>query len=427
MAAMALTIGLRARSGNAPSNINSPTAAQLHAGVTRQPSTQLLAASLPAAMVPVSAWLADATGGQASIKLHANPDLPPVEEFTLTPLNPALKMYKTIVSVRFPELPAERLASQIPMTLGDQNVVLQRSADDGRIFSATVDFDWNAFAREQQQRKDLASSGKVIPVFQGRRLLRMDKIEFVDPADIESALQSHQPIQFSSKIMEGAGFTIEPEHELTITDLGVVTDATRTWDSCSNGPTGQMGPWTFGRLVTAMTGTGGNQTQADAMVNAWLNQWLTTQTINSFPVAARTAMANIISAWPKDNSIGHFVDVSKAPFQLNAIVNRIDLGPGLPQNPAGEVRFVFGLCSTTVLNPFNVILEYGVPSSVASGCTGVFNWATEWHNLDAFTVGSRGQLGAEAVSTHRGRGFDTDSERRHFGADSRLAKRKWEL
>jgi hypothetical protein len=340
-------------------------------------------------MVPTAVLFADAAfGGQNSNDgVKQNPQLPPVEEFTLTPPNPDRKMYKTILAVRFPELPAERLASQVPMTLGDQHVVLQRSVDDSRIFSAAVDFDWKAFAREQQQRKDLANTGREIPVFEGRRFVRMDKIEFVDPADIESALQSHQALQFNAEILEGTGFTIQPASELMITNLGVVTDHTRTWDSCSGAGT-QMGAWTFGQLATAMTGTGGSRLQADAMVQAWLNQWLSAQPVNSFTVAQRLEMTSkIIAPWQAlgVDSNGN-VDVSKAPFQLNAIVNRIDLGAGSTPT-GGEVRFVFGYCSSGA-NAFNVIFEYGVPASVASGCTGVQNWAKEWHNLDVTTIGT---------------------------------------
>ena len=71
------------------------------------------------------------------------------------------------------------------------------------------------------------------------------------------------------------------------------------------------------------------------------------------------------------------VDVSQAPFQLNAIVNRIDLAQA--SNPAGELRFVFGYapCQGGEGHPatFNVIVEFHVPVAECG-------WATQWHNLD---------------------------------------------
>jgi|HubBroStandDraft_6_1064221.scaffolds.fasta_scaffold00308_14 hypothetical protein len=396
-------------------------------------SGHLVNASLRAEMLPIPTLFGgDVVSPQyhvsTTVSSTTDPHLPTVEEFILTPPNPAIGIYKTNLSVRFPELAAERMASQVPMTVGDQTVTLRRSADDSAVFSTTVDFDWNAFAKEQQQRKDLASTGKVIPVFEGRRLVRMDTIEFVDPASIQNAQQSHQPVQFTPEVLEGTGFTIHPEKELMITDLSVVTDPNRTWDSCTNGSTGQMGAWTFGQLMTAMTGTSGSQLKADAMVQAWLNQWLTAQTINTFVVAARTNMSSLIlSSWPKDSN-GN-VAVSQAPFQLNAIVNRIDLGQGSTPT-GGEVRFVFGVCTTGT--PFNVIIEYGVPASVASGCAGVQGWANQWHNLS--TVGTSNYNAALQAITDQVATAGADTTK-PFGSalnqvrtnDERLGGLKWEL
>ena len=36
------------------------------------------------------------------------------------------------------------------------------------MFSAQVDFDWAAFVKQQQHRKELASLGTVVPVYKGR-------------------------------------------------------------------------------------------------------------------------------------------------------------------------------------------------------------------------------------------------------------------
>jgi hypothetical protein len=154
-----------------------------------------------------------------------------------------------------------------------------------------------------------------------------------------------------------------------------------------------MGAWTFGRLMLSLTGqTVVNQTNMDAadqMVTQWLGLWTANQTVNHFQVNLRPGMAgNVIPNWPKDPHNSQFVDISNAPFQLNAIVNRVDIGEGA--NPTGgEVRFVFGYapCSNGEGLPskFNVIFEYNVPTSVASGCTGtnsVPNWARLWQQLE---------------------------------------------
>ena len=228
----------------------------------------------------------EATRGQQAApakKPQQNPDLPVVEEFVLTPPNPASKIYKTQLSVKFSGLAAEGLAAVMPLTLGNQNVVLRRSADDPAVFTAAVDFDWKAFAKEQQQRKNLADTGREIPVFEGHQFVRMDKIHFVEPDEIRTAVQSHQPIQFTPQILEGTGFTIQPAQELMIVAPSVVEDPARTWDPCTGVGTPQ-GAWTFGTLMTALAN---GQTDPRLMVENWLNNWTNNNlVINTFKVNA---------------------------------------------------------------------------------------------------------------------------------------------
>ena len=146
-----------------------------------------------------------------------------------------------------------------------------------------------------------------------------------------------------------------------------------------------MGAWTFGALMTAIAND--NPTThliADQMVQTWIDQWSITQNVNHFPVSSRLGMLSVIRSWrlfAQDRN-GN-VDVSQAPFQLNAIVNRIDLAT--PANPAGETRFVFGYapCSGGEGQPasFNVIVEYRAPVAECS-------WASQWHALDTL-IGPR--------------------------------------
>jgi hypothetical protein len=324
--------------------------------------------------------------------------LPPIEELTLTPPNPLLKTSKTTLAVQFSDVGGLQMPSQVPMVLGDQNVILRRSADRSTVFTTSLDFDWKAFADEQQQRQNLALSGQRIPVFEGRRIVRMDEVRFVDPNDIREALKSHQPINFTSQVLESPGNSIDPDHELMITDLSVVEDSTRTWDLCN--PTGtQSGAWTFATLVTAMAG--GDQQKADEMVTNWLMNWTSGQPVNGFTVQPRNSMqTQVINPWllnHPDPQNPNWVDVNFSPMRLNAIVNRVDLGQGSGSITAGELRFVFGLLNPTCpaenhgQGPdavhFNVILEYGVPISGCSGSNGVQHWAEEWHGLDQFVFG----------------------------------------
>ncbi len=97
------------------------------------------------AMIPAATAPIDALVGQASMTApEQSVDLPPIEEFILTPPNPVGGAYKTTLSLRFAERSAERLSPMIPMALGSQNVTLQRSADEPGLYSAAVDFNWEA-------------------------------------------------------------------------------------------------------------------------------------------------------------------------------------------------------------------------------------------------------------------------------------------
>lgn len=342
-------------------------------------ATPLAATAIPTAEVTPGAL----TAPPDLAKAGASADLPPVEEFILAPPNPGRNIYKTKLSLRFAPASAERLASSVPTMLGDQRVVLQRSPDDPAIYSTFVDFDWSAFAQEQERRQVQAQEGKLIPVFEGHRLKRTEPVQFVDPEQIRQALQSHQPIRFTPLVLQGDPLSIVPDHELMITSIGVVEDPARTWDPCARTGT-QMGAWTFGALMTAIANDNpGTHLIADAMVESWLGEWSIQQNVNHFPVSARLGMLSVLRGWRHFASDRNGnLDVSQAPFQLNAIVNRIDATS--PANPSGELRFVFGYapCAGDEGQPakFNVIVEYHVPVAQCS-------WATQWHGLDLLNGG----------------------------------------
>ncbi len=345
----------------------------------------ILNASLRAAAVSDAVLMdTDTASPRVSIKVqrNANPYVPPVEEFTLTPPYPAQHIYKTTLSVRFESSSFDKMGSQIPFDLAGQGVVLERSAADPTVFSTHVDFNWEAFAKEQQRRKQLAATGRQIPVFQGHRFVRMDNVEFVDPAEIRGALQSHEPIRFSAKVIEGTGTNVDPHTELMIIDPTIVSDTSLTWDPCTQ-QGAKMGNWTFGHLIQALLPPGATQQQAESLVQKLFSLFENNQNVNTFTVNARTetAVNSFLVGWGSD---GSFPNIANATFQLNAIVNRIDLGQGLNNN-AGELRFVFGAtsCPNGIggggeggADLFNVILEYSVPFALC-------DWTQDWENLEA--------------------------------------------
>jgi len=168
----------------------------------------------------------------------------------------------------------------------------------------------------------------------------------------------------------GGPCSVRSRRELEITDLSVVEDPVRT---------AAGGAWTFGKLMENMASS------ADAapdMVEALLSTWASDQTVNGFTVFARPSLGDtILTPFPRQTN--GKLDLSKAPFRLLAIVNRIDLND-LSSNTAGEGRFVFGaLDQFGNALPFTMILEYRIP---VSGATALTNLADAWHSLSSSTL-----------------------------------------
>jgi len=343
--------------------------------------------------------------------------LPPVEQFTLTPPNAAQRINKTTLAVRF-GTGVEKLPAQFPMVLGTQHVIVQRSDEAPDTYVTKVNFDWQAFAKEQAQRKEAASHGKMVPIFHGRRFTRTEPMQFMDPARIEGALQSQQPLQISPDMLRGGPLNLPNDHTLMITSLPVITDPARTFDPCDPNNGTKSGAWTFNILMQAIacsTGSGNcTQGAAENMLLSMLSQWQTPQIVNSFYVPARNTCTGpnhnsscigslggtgLLANWPIDQTNSCTLpggdsspcpSLPDAPVHLLAIVNRIDLGQNFPpfntpNPPGGELRFVFSVTADSTPgdgschaggSPFTIIVEYNVPRMFSAT-----SWASQWQML----------------------------------------------
>lgn len=173
-----------------------------------------------------------------------------------------------------------------------------------------------------------------------------------------------------------------------ITDLRVVEDPVRT-----NPRMGPRATWTFKYLMENMAG---RQNPSDFAMQ-WLQQWETDFEVNGSVAPARAAIRSlVIEPWLKASG-GRRLDLTKAPFKLLAIVNRMDLRvhDGEQVENAGEGRFVFGVLGADgkPLPPlfgdtpggFTVIFEYGL---VATNMDQLRNWAMAWAELGRYPLGS---------------------------------------
>jgi hypothetical protein len=86
-------------------------------------------------------------------------------------------------------------------------------------------------------------------------------MQFVDPSEIQQALDNHQTLHLSPQLFVDGPVSVVPDHELMITAIPVVEDRTRTFDQCL--PNGQQGTpagaWTFATLMKAIACSTGTQ------------------------------------------------------------------------------------------------------------------------------------------------------------------------
>ena len=200
-----------------------------------------------------------------------------------------------------------------------------------------------------------------------------------------------------------SGCRVSKPRELMITTTSVVDDPIRTaFTADPNDP--RTGVWTFKHLMENMAPT---PADAPAMVEAMLNTFGSSETINGFTVDARPGMQNLIlQSWPR--TADGALDLTQAPLTLQAIVNRFDLR-NLANGDAGEGRFVFAF--HTPGNPFplqaTLIFEYKLPAATDAD---VLGWANAWHALGGMTFPSEDYNVALQAITDRfsGRGARPD-------------------
>lgn len=180
---------------------------------------------------------------------------------------------------------------------------------------------------------------------------------------------------------------VDYKKELVITDLSVVNDPVRTKG---------MGPWTFGALMTKMAG----KQDPELFVRHWIDRWMVDEVVSGETIAKRQTIKQLIlDPWPRIPGTDK-LDLSKAPFRLLAITNRIDLRR---VGNAGEGRFVFCVVDRNGRGSlFNTIFEYGIPLHVALGekydddedelrpyerMMAVQEWGKKWHKLSSMPYG----------------------------------------
>ncbi|MGZ5253584.1 MAG: hypothetical protein ACXWV4_04425 [Flavitalea sp.] len=327
---------------------------------------------------------------------------PPIaQDITIRQLEKETDAGNVLVSASLPSITGPFHAIMV----NDEKLVLRDDGQGGdekendKIFSIVLKEDLSQFQNElitAQQKNERLLGNRPLIKFVNRQGVVVPQQQFkeikLDSAALRRGIKF--PIDFFTLVADPA----LKDHSLMITDLNVVEDPLRTFNPCTKvgNPTGA---WTFGKLVADMANSATTGVTVQDFVRSWLDNWLNNLTINSDPVASRgTIFQTIIVPWIQKSTPGSVptlgnwktfnLDMSLAPFKLEAIVNRVDLrgNSGYTMSNAGEGRFVFGVLNTNCnILPFTVIFEYGIPKN---SCTGLKDFATQWYNLKGMTVGS---------------------------------------
>lgn len=312
---------------------------------------------------------------------------PPQVEFTAVRLleKPRDDSTNAVLAVRFAA--DRRLGRTVTVTPDSDRVLLH---DDGaEPDSAAGDRTFSGFVRvnraELETFRQRTARGLVetpeVPVFRGRVLAGQISLRERLVADTARVTAD----RFTRFDLIGFFRRVNSARSLMVRDPAVLTDPTRTFNPCT-GAGNPNGKWTFNYLMTQMANQPATGVSPATFVRQWLHQWEVPQSVNGFTIAARPNIQQIIQAWPKLPNGD--LDLTRAPFHLIAIVNRVDLRSNATYGGgnAGEGRFVFEAMDAQC-RPlrFTVILEYGVPKTF---CPAVRAYGKEWLDLGLFTPGS---------------------------------------
>jgi hypothetical protein len=320
---------------------------------------------------------------------------PVVESLTARPLPTPTAEGNALVLVQFAK--DEKLPPQLTIDVEEGQVTLH---DDGKngderaqdsMFSAITKLDLAELQKTNQERLSRAPD-EAVPVFVERAKVSEERASVLLERNKRLDVLDLRPIGLPSGV--------DIKRSLMITDPKVVQDPTRTRTACTGAGSSSMGKWSFGYLMQEMANTPMTSISASDFTLKWLGTWLGPQNINGWTVAQRNQIQNqVIAPWIAASGGSGSLDLSKAPFRLLAIVNRVDLRQNLVYGggSAGEGRFVFGVMGPNCqVLQFTVIFEYGIKKK---GCVDLRNWAKQWKDLDLHALGSPAYLAAlEAIT-----------------------------
>jgi hypothetical protein len=219
---------------------------------------------------------------------------------------------------------------------------------------------------------------------------------------------------------------IDRGRELLVTDRAVLSGARS--DNAN-----ALAPWSFRHAMESLAAA--SSVDAPTFVNGWLGTWQASSTAASeggLPLAARASVQkDLVCPWlrltPENGCnetcaqcVSSKLDLSRAPFRLLAIVNRLDLAETTngckPEASEARLLFVALRPGTTTPLSFNAIFEYAVDGTAAGA-------PDSWHALAALQGDAEYAAGLETLT----RTFTDSARLGQLRTSENLAGTSWEL
>ncbi len=177
---------------------------------------------------------------------------------------------------------------------------------------------------------------------------------------------------------------IDPDKELTLRDLSVIDDPTRSLDPCVVGEE-PLPAWSFGKIMQTVAEQAG-ASDASAFVRDWLDTWTHEQLVNGHVLEPVGIDQFVTLPWLAASG-GERLDLGRAPFRLLSIVNRIDLSEFRMEYVATDV-----FCEPI---HFWVIFEFELPTQSIDDLRAI---AEEWHALGALEFGEEYNAALQSIT-----------------------------
>jgi hypothetical protein len=220
--------------------------------------------------------------------------------------------------------------------------------------------------------------------------------------------------------------TIDRGRELLVTDRAVLSGARS--DNAN-----ALAPWSFRHAMESLAAA--SAVDAPSFVSGWLATWQASSTAAAegrLPLGARPdVQKDLVCPWLRltpengcdetcSQCASSKLDLSRAPFRLLAIVNRLDLAETTngckPEASEARLLFVAMRPGTTTPLSFNAIFEYAVDGTAAGA-------ADSWHSLAAL----HGDADYAAALESLTRTFTDSARLGQLRTSENLAGTSWEL